>query len=61
MKNPYIAVENEFDIALATLSIVQTIFTQEQDAPPKDEYIFWALEGVRKDINRIKYKLLEMA
>ena len=59
--NPYLAVENEFCTALSTLGIVQCLFTQEQDAPPKDDAIFWALEGVRKDINRIKDKLRLMA
>jgi hypothetical protein len=61
VNNPYLEVENEFNTALSTLGIVQCLFTQEQDAPPKDEHIYWALEGVKKDIKRIKEKLLLMA
>ena len=57
MANPYSEVETEFSTALSTLGIVQCLFTQEQDAPPTDNAIFWALEGVRMDIERIKTKL----
>lgn len=60
MINPYFEVEDEFSTALATLGIVQCLFSQEQDAPPKDDTIFWALESVRNDINRIQEKLLLM-
>lgn len=55
--NPYLEVETEFNTALSTLGIVQCLFSQEQDAPPKDEAIFWALEGVRMQIESIRQKL----
>lgn len=61
MTNPYLAVEQEFNTALSTLGIVQCLFTQEQDAPPTDDAIFWALEGVRMNIERIKDKLQAIA
>lgn len=57
-KKAYIETELEFSTALATLSIVQNVFSQEQDTPPTDAAIFWALERVRMDIERIKEKLL---
>lgn len=35
------------------------IFSQEQDAPPNDEIIFWTLEGVKNELKSAEKKLLQ--
>lgn len=57
LKNPYLAVEDEFSSAFAVLAIVQDRFTENT---PENENIYFALEAVRRELRRASEILMEL-
>lgn len=54
MQNLRLTTEINFDRALGVLDVVQVLFTQNIDAPPSDESIYYSLLIVRQEIETIK-------
>ena len=54
MKNPYVKVEQEFNSALAVLSVVQDCFVGDDRDKLNDEIIYFALESVRHELHKAR-------
>ncbi len=51
---PFYEIEDNLTRAAAVLDVVQTLFTQELDAPPSNDIIFHALESVHQELRLIR-------
>ena len=56
-KYPYQEVEDEFNVALAVLAMLQDRFTENTT---ENENIYFALESVRRELNRARDILMEL-